>query len=124
MTTYERPVEATLHVHLANGENWPVTDADLAKFGLVRRLDAYVAFDERLRNVLYGAGLLPTGDVTDSELNPLRYLVETAVAHPDLLDHPEHDGWAAITTIERVLQRTAELAERETTPQTAPGTGA
>jgi hypothetical protein len=104
MSEYQRPVKATLHVHLENGEQWEVGPDDLAKFNLVDRHTAYMTFDDVLSHVLREAGLIGR-DVTDARLNPLRYLVETAIAHPDLLDHPEHEGWREVAELERTLQR-------------------
>lgn len=101
---YDRPVKATLHVHLDNGDTWEATAADLERFNLVDRHAAYMQFDDALRNILRGAGLIER-DITDAALNPLRYLVETAISHPDLLDHPDHDGWSSVADLERALVR-------------------
>jgi hypothetical protein len=95
--TYDRPVKATLHVHLENGESWPVT-----------RHSAYMTFDETLGELLMQAGLI-SNDITEARLNPVRYLVETTIAHPDLIDHPDHDGWASVVEIERALQASPVL---------------
>ena len=108
--TYDRPVKATLHVHLDNGETFQATAADLAKFGLVDSLDAYMRFDEALGKALRSAGLIG-GDITDAALNPVRYLVETAIRNPELLDHPEHNGWRSVAAIERVLQLLPDAEE-------------
>lgn len=103
--SYDRPVPATLHVHLDNGEQWPVTAAELQRFGLVNSLDAYMRFDDALSKVLRDAGLIGP-DVTDAQLNPIRYLVETAIHNPHLpLSHPEHDGWSSVADLERLLQQ-------------------
>lgn len=110
--TYERPIEATLHVHLATGEQLPATEEDLARFGLVKRLDANVAFDDLLTKTLTEGGVLPSGDLTRAALNPLRYLVEMVLCHPRLLEHPDmRETFDEIVQIERTLQR-AEPEER------------
>jgi hypothetical protein len=101
--SYDRPVKATLHVHLDNGEQWPVTKADLERFGLVDSLDAYMRFDDVLSEVLRSAGLIGR-DLTDAELNPVRYLVETAIRNPRLLGHSENNGWSSVADLERALQ--------------------
>lgn len=109
MTTYDRPMKATLYVHLENGDQWEVGVADLEKFNLVDRHDAYMAFDDALTRILSTAGLI-NRDVTDAHLNPVRYLVETAVAHPDLLDHPDHHGWQPVAEAERILALADKVA--------------
>jgi hypothetical protein len=103
VTAYERPIKATLHVHLENGESWEVTPLDLDKFNLVNRHEAYMVFDDVLTKVLTDAGLIG-GDITEARLNPLRYLVETAVVHPDLLGHPDRNEWASVADVEHALQ--------------------
>lgn len=111
MTTYDRPTEATLHVHLANGETWEANPDDLAKFGYVNRLDAYMAFDDHLRDVLHAAGLIER-EATEARLNPLRYLVELAINLPQLLTHPDmRETDAQVVAIEQAL-RDAEEAQR------------
>lgn len=103
--TYERPVKATLHVHLDNGDSWPATEADLERFRLTDTLDAYIRFDRALDRALRVGGVL-SGDLTNAELNPVRYLAEIAIGHPDLLDHPEHEEeWRAVAELERRLQQ-------------------
>jgi hypothetical protein len=102
--TYDRPVNARLIVRLENGEEWNATPDDLTRFGLVRRLDAYGAFDDRLRTLLDDAGLIDR-EATEAELNPVRYLVETAICYPELLDHPENvETWQQIVVLERALR--------------------
>lgn len=101
--SYDRPVKATLHVHLDNGEQWPVTPADLEHFGLVDSLEAYMRFEDALSKVLHDAGLIGR-DLTDAQLNPVRYLVETAIRNPHLLNHREHGGWSSVADLERALQ--------------------
>lgn len=107
MVAYERPVKATLHVHLANGETWEATDKDWELFGLVEKHQAYMRFEKTWEKVIRDAGLVE-GDITNAETNPLRYLVETAIFYPDLMDHPEHEGWKDIAEIERRLQAGGE----------------
>lgn len=109
--TYDRPVKATLHVHLDNGESWPATAEDLERFGLARSLDAYMSFEYALGRILRGAGLV-TGDITDARLNPVRHLAEIAIRHPDLLDHPDNEGWREVAAIERALQERESEAKR------------
>lgn len=109
MPTYDRPVEATLHVHLANGETFEAGPADLAKFGLVKPRDAYLAFADHLRGLLQGANLIGR-DLTDARLNPVRYLVDLAINNPNLLDDVA-DTDAQVVEIERFLSRRKEMAE-------------
>lgn len=110
MTTYDMPIPAKLVVHLDSGENWDATPEDLEKFNLVTRHDAYVSFDRTLDKILRAAGLLGENrDLTDAKLNPLRYLVEMAVAHPDMLADPKYaaelqEDWDRVAAIERALQ--------------------
>lgn len=104
-TTYQRPISAELHVHLENGETWKATDEDFEQFGLVAKLTAYSRFSRALSKTLIAAGLIERDkDLTNAELNPLRYLVENAVVMPDLLDQDYHGGWADVAEIERRLR--------------------
>jgi hypothetical protein len=123
--SYDRPTKATLIVRLANGEEWEATPEDLAKFRLVTRNDAYMGFRRALENVLTNHGLLDYDsseyrEITDAELNPLRYFVETAVCYPDLLDHTEHEAWQSVANLERRLRGlpVVEGADEEATPST------
>lgn len=108
MTTYDRPVEATLHVHLANGETWEATPEDLMRFGLTSKLDAYA----RVRDLL--ATALPwRADLTGSPLNAVRHLAETAIVYPDLIDigSPQHaEMLRDVGLLDRLLeQHTSEI---------------
>lgn len=106
MTTYDQPVEATLQVKLANGSAWEATEADLNRFGYVKRLDAYMTFQRHLTRVLLDAGLIRR-ELTEARLNPIRYIAELALNYPDLLDHPEtRETDAEIVELERHLQTT------------------
>lgn len=106
MTTYDRPAAATLHVKLENGETWEATPEDLDKFGYVKRLDAYLLFDDHISEALRAASLIGK-DITDARINPLRYIVELAICHPQLLTHPEvAETTARVVEIERHLQTT------------------
>jgi hypothetical protein len=103
---YQRPVEGSLHVHLANGETWEATQADLAKFGLVERMAAYTAFREALSATLARGGFPP--DASEAAVGALRYLVETTVAHgepftPDV-NSDDDDTATEILAIERTLR--------------------
>ncbi len=103
-TTYQRPVKATLYVHLDNGEQFEAATEDLANFGYVKRLDAYTAFDDRLRDILHAAGLIRR-ETTESRINVIRHLVEVAINYPNLLDHREmQPEYAEIVRIEQVLR--------------------
>jgi hypothetical protein len=106
MVSYNRPVEAKLVVQLTNGEIFDATQADFANFGLVKKLDAYMEFNRHLTKVLHEAGLLEEReDLTDSKLNPLRYLVELAVVMPELLEHPETaENDANVVKLEKMLR--------------------
>lgn len=100
--SYERPVEAKLIVRLENGQEWDAGAADLEKFNLVDRHAAYWAWEQAYERALREhAGF--TGDITNAKLNAVRYLVETAVAMPGLLDHDDHRGWHSVAAIERFL---------------------
>lgn len=124
--TYDRPVKATLIVRLNNEarEEWEATPDDLAKFGYINKQDAYFLFRKHYADALVNAGLsgddAPNGyrDVAYAETSPLRYLVETALLMPDLLTHPEHEGWKAIADIEQRLrehmQTNATIAAEKT----------
>lgn len=115
MTSYERPIKAALYVHLDNGDQFEAGPDDLAKFGYVDRLDAYMRFNERLADTLMSAGLIERHkDLVRAKLNPLRYLAETAICHPSLLDHPEMAAtYAEIVTIEQALRVANVPAEEE-----------
>lgn len=76
MPTYDRPVEASLHVHLANGETWEVTPNDLANFRLTDKFDAYSGWEKKVTHAI-------NDDITESPLNPLRYLLECILFYPD-----------------------------------------
>lgn len=104
--SYDRPIKARLWVHLETGESWEATDVDLGQFRLIGVNDAYMRFDDALTEVLTEAGLID-GDLTDARLNPLRYLAETAICHPDLLKLSEHRRWSQVSDIERTLQDVA-----------------
>lgn len=109
VTSYDRPVKATLLVRLDNGEEWEATPEDMAGFGYVDRLNAYGAFDDHLRNLLIREGLIERR-TTEARLNPLRYIAELAICYPDLLAHPDMaENNAEVVAIERALQ------EREAT---------
>lgn len=108
MTTYNRPVDATLHVHLDNGETWEATAEDMKKFGLVKRLDVYSLLDKKLREGL------PLDDITDAEINPLRYLFEVVLMYPTHFDEfPDkmEELLASVREIERRLQADSARAE-------------
>jgi len=108
MTSYDRPIQASLHVHLENGEQWEAGPEDFAKFLLVNRFDAYRAFSRKLADLLREAGLIQR-DVTEAQLNPLRYLVATALLAPDQLDQPDYaSDWREVVDIERFLQGHAD----------------
>ena len=107
---YQRPVQARLMVHLDNDEDpWEATPEDFERFGLVDRHDAYMVFDDALTSILERAGMiedgrLNTARLNTARLNAVRYLVETAIVMPELLNHPDHEGWAHVAEIERRLQ--------------------
>lgn len=70
MTTYDRPVAASLWVHLANGDQWEMTDDDLAKFGLLRANPAEYAVSQAMEAM----GLDP-----EQRHSALRYALQRAV---------------------------------------------
>lgn len=100
-TTYDRPVTGDLVVRLANGEQWEATPEDLERFGLIRALDAYALVDKKLCQALDGL----VDDITDAELNPLRYLVEVCLCYPR---HFEEFG----AEMERLVAEVRQLEER------------
>lgn len=108
--TYDRPVDAKLVVQLSNGERWDATEADLKRFGLAERSEMYAAFDVALRDALTSNGV-PVSDITDVELNPLRYLVEVVICYPDLLTHADHDRWSDVADLERRLRSSRDTKE-------------
>ncbi len=113
MTFYARPVKAALYVHLDNGETFEAGPEDLAKFGYVDRLDAYMRFHDRLADALIAAGLVERHkDLTRAKLNALRYLAEVAICHPALLDHQDmQTTHAEIVAIEQALRAADVPAE-------------
>lgn len=108
-TTFNRPVRATLHVHLENGETWEATHEDLDQFNLVDRHEAYMVFNKALTKILRDARLIDGNDITDTQLNAVRYLVEIAITSPHLLWHAENEGWRSVADLERALQLRAKL---------------
>lgn len=105
--TYDRPVEATLIVRLANGEEWKVTNDDLERFGLCRRSDTYYLFRRHLFDILEQAGLVHAA-LSEARLRPVARLAELAIMYPDRLgqvDSAETD--AEVVEIERTLERLA-----------------
>lgn len=101
---YERPVKATLHVHLENGDSWPATRADLDKFDLLPGLDAYMRVDDALTKALHDGGVLPADrDITWAQLNSVRYLAELAIRMPELLARPDAEVPRNVADLERAL---------------------
>lgn len=101
---YDRPVSAELYVHLANGETFKATGDDLAKFGLVGKLDAYSAIRSRLWEAV--ADKVPSDDLTAAQLNPVRYLIECALMYPThFAEFPDEmrDLFAQVADIEQRL---------------------
>lgn len=99
---YDRPITAELYVHLANGEKFKATEADLAKFGLVNKLDAYIAITSRLTEAL---GDKLDGRLTSSQLNPVRYLIECALMYPAHFTEFPDDMAALFAQIADIEQR-------------------
>lgn len=103
-TQYERPVTARLVVRLDNGEEWEATPDDLKQFNLTETSEAYSRFERALSALLTSAGLI-RGDVTDAKLNIVRYLAETAIVFPELLELDKRGSeWGKVVEIERTLQ--------------------
>lgn len=103
MTTFDRPVKAALIVRLDNGEEFEPSPDDLRKFGLIRALDAYHAFDDHVSTKLREAGVIDRS-IIEAGTNPVRYLVELAINYPDLLTHPDNASInRQLIAIERVL---------------------
>jgi hypothetical protein len=103
---YDRPVEAVLLVRLSNGEEWMAKPEDLAKFGYIDGSEAYLTWKKHVSGVLQAAEVLPTGDLTDAAINPLRHLVELVLCYSELnlLDHPETKGTDDdVVAMERIL---------------------
>lgn len=93
MTTYNRPVPATLWVHLENGEQWEATEADLLQFALLRRNDAECGVSDAMQLI----GLDP-----EHLHSALRYALQRHVAGGALSptsDAPEYEeltAWAPL----------------------------
>jgi len=103
--TYDQPMAAELQVRLASGKTWKASSEDLKKFGFVDALETYMFFVKRLTAVLEEADLLPTGDITDAELNPIRYLVEVALNYQNIIgDSDMAETYEDIAEIERTLK--------------------
>lgn len=105
--TYEVPVPAKLMVKLANGQEWEATPDDLRKFNLETRGSAYRRFSVALAETLRDADLLSGNDLTDAELNPLRYLVELC-SHDDVSIYYDESDKSQIAAIEQILQTAKE----------------
>lgn len=115
--TYDRPVKATLHVHLENSETWKAGPRDLAKFRLLSRDDAYRSVRQAWSKTLADHDLLDDAhrDLVDTELNPMRALLECVLLYPsDEEDTCDHQGVAELERRLRAL-RAAEEAAREQT---------
>lgn len=116
-TTYDRPTEATLHVHLANGETWEATGADLAKFGLERPSDIYRRFATNLKAALLSHKIIGRDqDLTECELEPVRELVDTAITN---LDRPDYETWAEVADLEARLRRLKAIESNAPRPSEA-----
>jgi hypothetical protein len=94
-TTYDRPVKARLVIKLENGEEWEATQADLDKFKLVGRLDAYSAVCAALKRC---------GMDTDRRHASLRYVIERTLAYVDLpvnFDDVEGEDYPVVREVRR-----------------------
>lgn len=96
--TFDRPIPAKLMVELANKERFEPKPDDLRKFGLVNASDVYARFEHWLFEKLAANGV-PTRDLTDTGINPIRYLVECCLMY----DHmPDDEIAAEIAKLARV----------------------
>lgn len=104
--TYDRPVNAKLFVHLDNGEKWEANPDDLQKWGFINGHDAYIRWERHIAGVLRAGGMMTDDDdMTDSELNPLRYITELILCYPpDFLSHADGEVNEAVVAIEKKLQ--------------------
>jgi hypothetical protein len=99
--TYDRPVEATLIVRLANGDEWEAEPKDVHKFGLDRMLDVYIVLI-KLLEVL--------GLETEGRHSSLRYLIERTIMYPadaglqfDPTVPEDHEDWPVLENVRRGL---------------------
>lgn len=76
--TIPRPMGVRLVVKCDDGTEWDATEDDLARFSLADQGVTYLRFRKALVEIMEDAGLLDR-DVTDLELNPIRYLVESCI---------------------------------------------
>lgn len=106
--TYQRPVPAKLIVRLDNGEEWEAKSEDLRQFSLVLDYVAYQRFTHELDAILRNAKVLPSADLTDAYMNPIRELVETVLLYPEHLGDASNDTMRAdVAAIERTLRAMA-----------------
>lgn len=81
---YDTPVPGRLIVRLNNGDEHYATPEDLEKWGFVERHTAYRIFRQAMQvAVTFYGPHPPDTDLTDTKLNPLRYLAEQAIMYPD-----------------------------------------
>jgi hypothetical protein len=89
-TQYDRPVEASLYIHFAYGDDpQPATRDDLKRFRLRDTSETYQSVDVMYDRAMERFGLFNPDqyrDITDCEVNPLRYLTELAIFLPETLD--------------------------------------
>lgn len=107
MTTYDRPVEAKLHVHLANGETFEATEEDLKRFGYVDSQATFSLMYHRLISTFQEAGLIDHNysDVSNFHIAPLITFFTNALRYPDLLDHWENEAmYVEMANVERRLR--------------------
>lgn len=80
VSTYSRPVRARLVVRLDNGEEWDATADDVAQFGLLSPTEV------NTRIIAWLQEHLGTRTLTETNLNPLRYLYECAMNYSYMPD--------------------------------------
>lgn len=105
--TYERPVRATLHVHLDNGEIFPATTEELKKFRYIHQDETFSNGYQRLITLFKEAQLFDDSyrDVSDLEINPLFSFFTYVIQHPNLLDHWENEQmFVSMVNMERCLR--------------------
>lgn len=106
--TFDRPIPATLHVHLENGDTFPASPDTMRHFGYVDKDEVFGLFYRGLIEIFRAADLFDDAhhDLSDCEVNPLFYLATTAIQYPpEFFTHREMaDTHADIVTMEKALR--------------------
>ena len=106
--TYSGQILVTLHVHVVTGETFEAIPTDYEKFDLVSCSDAYEDFRRAFAEAMAAAGI---DDITDSHLNPVRYLLERTIAFGTIAAKDRDylaDTDAEVAELERQLQHRSQ----------------